>query len=209
MEIIQQYSVKVNGDKKLLTKLRGVLNNVEKETDIEELINRVYNWKPRPIIFLDVDGVLNNEEFFKKRLERKHTDSWSERYLCPILVEKLNKITDLTNARIVFSSSHRRNWDTEEEMAENLKNGGIKADIIGRTPKLFFENGTHSVPRGCEIKAWIERNIGDKVSEFKYVILDDDSDMLYWQRKNFVQTDGQLGLTDEGVHKAIKILNGE
>jgi len=169
----------------------------------------------RPIIFLDVDGVLNNEEFFKNRLTSSSSDSWSKRYICPILLGRLNNIIIETFARVVFSSSHRFNWETEKEMIENLKEAGVVGDIIGRTPRLRFDSELdykYSVPRGCEIKAWIELNkgiLGDKVSKFKYVILDDDSDMLYWQRNNFVQTDGQLGLTEENVKQAIKILNGE
>lgn len=42
--------------------------------------------------------------------------------------------------------------------------------------------------------------------DYSYVILDDDSDMLYEQRNYFVQTT-QEGLTEEDVSKAIKILN--
>lgn len=167
----------------------------------------------KPIIFLDVDGVLNNEEFFKNRLKQPTSDIWSKRYICPILLGRLNTIILETSARIVFSSSHRFNWVTEKEMIENLKEAGVLGDIIGRTPRLRFDpelNYGYSVPRGCEIKAWIELNksiLGDKVSKFKYVILDDDSDMLYWQRDNFIRTDGHLGLTDENVKQAIKILN--
>lgn len=43
----------------------------------------------------------------------------------------------------------------------------------------------------------------------KYVILDDDSDMLDTQRNNFIHTDWEVGLTEENVNDAIKILNND
>lgn len=43
--------------------------------------------------------------------------------------------------------------------------------------------------------------------ESKYVILDDDSDMLYWQRNNFILIDRFVGLTMGNVFQAKKILN--
>lgn len=43
--------------------------------------------------------------------------------------------------------------------------------------------------------------------DFTYVILDDDIDMLYIQRNNFVITDTVDGLTKAKANKCIKILN--
>lgn len=48
----------------------------------------------------------------------------------------------------------------------------------------------------------------EKQEPYKYVILDDDSDMLDTQSNNFIRTDWRAGLTEENVNKAIKILNG-
>lgn len=68
----------------------------------------------------------------------------------------------------------------------------------------------YSVPRGCEIKAWLELNkekLGDKMSKVKYVILDDDSDMLYWQREHLFLTDAYAGLTKNIAYRVINYLN--
>lgn len=160
------------------------------------------------VIFLDLDGVLNHEKFFLKRLKLK-PETWHERYFCSQSVEKLNKITDETGAKIVFSSSHRFRFKTLQELKDNFKLAGVKGELIGITPKLKYENNPYSVPRGCEIKAWIENNkgiLGDKVSKFKYAILDDDSDMLYWQRKSFFKTSRKTGITDSIVKRVIKHL---
>ena len=43
--------------------------------------------------------------------------------------------------------------------------------------------------------------------DYTYVILDDDSDMLYDQRNNFIQTHMYDGLSEDDVKKAIEILN--
>ena len=65
---------------------------------------------------------------------------------------------------------------------------------------------THrSVPRGCEIAEYIETTYGYD-AEVKYVILDDDSDMLLHQQKNFIWIDGYAGLTEEHVAHIIKLL---
>lgn len=162
-----------------------------------------------PIIFLDLDGVLNYENFWVGRMKRPIREEWHVKYFCPLAVERLNKITDQTNSRIVFSSSHRFHFDTFEELKEGFKLAGVTGTLIGVTPKLKYTDDTYSVPRGCEIKAWMERNkgiLGAKISEVKYAILDDDSDMLYWQRNSFFCTKGKGGLTDAITNRIIKHL---
>jgi hypothetical protein len=162
-----------------------------------------------PIIFLDLDGVLNYENYWVNRKKIPLREEWHEEYFCPVAVKRLNKITDATKARIVFSSSHRFHFETFVELVEGFKLAGITGKLIGITPKLRFTDNKYSVPRGCEIKSWIEENkgiLGDKVSNFKYAILDDDSDMLYWQRNNFFCTKGKGGLTESIANRVIKHL---
>jgi|TARA_R110000744_G_scaffold32503_3_gene76064 hypothetical protein len=173
----------------------------------------------KKFIFLDLDGVLNHEAWFVSEQSRVNhtndTDSWVGRYFDPNKVTLLNQLTSLTDAKIVFSSSHRHHFETLKELKSAFKVAGIDAEMIGVTPKLYFiaqDNIEYhySVPRGCEIKAWFELNkgiLGNKLTKVPYVILDDDSDMLYWQRNNFVHLDSKFGLTQENVDKAIEILN--
>ena len=163
-----------------------------------------------PIIFLDLDGVLNYENYWVNRRKRPLREEWHIRYFCPLAVKRLNRITDETKARIVFSSSHRFHFETFAELKEGFKLAGITGELIGITPKLRYVDDTYSVPRGCEIKAWMERNkgiLGAKISEVKYAILDDDTDMLYWQRKSFFCTKGKGGLTEAISNRVIKHLN--
>ena len=57
---------------------------------------------------------------------------------------------------------------------------------------------------------WIEDNeklVGSYYSFNNYVIFDDDSDMLYWQRNNFIHIDGYFGLSPNHCYRAKNILN--
>jgi hypothetical protein len=170
------------------------------------------------LIFLDIDGVMNNELFYttkhqhirhKEAKEDAPEGSWDIDERCVIL---LNHIINKTKAKVVISSSWRSSYSIEEfqTIFEYL---GFRGEIISKTPHLVFRSSVeynYSVPRGCEIKAWLELNkniLGDKMSKTKYVILDDDSDMLYWQRNNYFLVDGYTGLTPNLAYRVIKYLN--
>lgn len=173
------------------------------------------------IIFLDIDGVLNNQLFyteidqatrFKQSKEDAPLGSCDIDSRC---IGLLNHIIDKTGAKVVISSSWRQG-KTIEELTYILNYCGFIGEIIGKTPYLQFksnlENYNYSVPRGCEIKAWIETNkdiLGSKVLKLKYVILDDDSDMLYWQRDNYFLVDGYCGITPNLAYRVIRFLNNE
>lgn len=166
----------------------------------------------RCFVFVDVDGVLNNEIWYssKECLEISKDDTKNEeRYFDPRCVSLLNDFTDRSGAKIIVSSSWR-NGRTLTELQDLFKRMGITGEVISKTPQLRFENNKKSVPRGCEIKAWLEDNkqiLGDKISKVRYVILDDDNDMLWWQRNNYIQVDSFCGITYNTVEKALAILN--
>lgn len=157
------------------------------------------------LIFLDVDGVLNSQKYFSKIKGDMSVDQ-TRRFFDPEAVKNLNDITDKTGAKIVISSTWRKTR-TLEELQELFKEVGITGEVIGKTPQLYFKGpngGSRSVPRGVEIKEWLEQN-GIKPHLFRsYVIIDDDSDMLYNQRMNFFNTDWDFGL---GPSMAYRIIN--
>lgn len=154
------------------------------------------------VIFLDIDGVLNNAtcnyidvEFGRFGRTREFIDR-----KC---VDILNRITDETGAVIVVSSTWRIGQSLED-LINLFKQIGITGKVIGKTDRL---QEPYSL-RGNEIYKWIDDNIEVSRWDFKeYVIIDDDSDMLLWQLNHFVHTDGQIGLTDKDADKAIEILN--
>ena len=159
------------------------------------------------IIFLDIDGVLNYMSHFKSVKGKGEDKTY---FFCKECVSRLNKITDKTGAKIVLSSTWRKG-KTLEQLKDLFELVGITGELIGKTPTLYFENWSQSVPRGCEILHWIQENkgiLGTNLLNWKdYVILDDESDMLYWQRKNLFQTDSSgIGLTDNMTYKIINFL---
>jgi hypothetical protein len=80
------------------------------------------------------------------------------------------------------------------------------APFIDKTPSCC------SGIRGCEIYKWIidhiDYDIRDDKSKFRYAIIDDEGDMLLWQKDDFFQTSFETGITPEVVDRVIKHLNG-
>jgi hypothetical protein len=165
------------------------------------------------IIFLDIDGVLNSELYYKSERTKPDgevlidpRDAWRCNDIDPLSVSYLNEIIDKTGAKVVISSTWRHLGI--EKLQFILGNRGFTGEIIGLTPR-----GCEGCVRGNEILGWVRSNkplIGDDYHDFNsYVILDDDSDMLYWQRNNFILVDGYVGLTPSNAYKAIRTLEGK
>jgi len=149
----------------------------------------------KKIIFLDIDGVLNCEESMHKIIRGQKMTM-----IDPYRTLLLDRIIQATGAEVVLSSSWRHS-------DENFK------DINEKVVKLLDRTGSCcSGIRGAEIYSWIKKNISweeRKDNNFRYVILDDDSDMLLWQKDHFFQTTfkGDGGLTEEIAQKVIEHLN--
>lgn len=166
------------------------------------------------IIFLDIDGVLNNRKWFERSTKEKKFKEWPARDVCIWNVAELNKITDATDALIVVTSTWRLGT-TLNKLKELFRKTGVTGTIVGKTLKLsLMAKGVFvgdDMPRGLEIDHWIN-TVGKKalkIDPFKfksYVILDDDEDILYKQRDNYIKVDGRYGLTGEDTEKIIKLL---
>ena len=175
------------------------------------------------IIFLDIDGVLNHEKAYEKG-ECRFIEHGNTRYEAFSISSKklLNELIKETGAKIVVSSTWRSkgiDW-----LKEVWKKERMNGEIIGITPRIMTRDG-HSVPRGVEIEDWLSRNnyrhINYSAEEQyrymmksgidSYVILDDDSDMLYNQRNHFVHIlhdpNNKAGFNPECKNKALGILN--
>jgi hypothetical protein len=155
------------------------------------------------IIFLDIDGVLNCESAYRngecQYQEWVWEDGRKDHYqrFCVRIKELLNKLIDETGAKIVISSTWRHSgiefmkkvWDIEE----------MSGEIIGITPSMRAKG--YSIPRGMEIAYYLNNDLQfhhinwnevvqqeymDKSGVENYIIIDDDSDMLYNQRNHFV-----------------------
>jgi 2-hydroxy-3-keto-5-methylthiopentenyl-1-phosphate phosphatase len=157
------------------------------------------------VIFLDFDGVLNHEKFYRGRFDKRYDLDYVEvphpySEIDPECVSILNYIIEKTGALVVLSTSWRHSGT--DYCIDILLNRGFKGDVIDRTPD-FWESWS---VRGNEIQHWIDTNRSKEGIE-SYVILDDDSDMLLSQKNNFVRVDFRYGLTMELAETVISILN--
>lgn len=173
------------------------------------------------VLFLDIDGVLNSENWFAYRIycvknnmvnilmNFVDTDDRNIKHKLTMLddraIANLNRIIEETGCKVVLSSSWRSSIESENIFTRNLlKLKGFKYEFYDVTPRLWFSD--FSIRRGEEIKFWLDKE-SEKHEIESFVILDDDSDMLPEQMNNFIHVDGQVGLTDRDVLKAIEILN--
>ena len=173
------------------------------------------------VLFLDIDGVLNSENWFAYRIycvknnmvnilmNFVDTDDRNIKHKLTMLddraIANLNRIIEETGCKVVLSSSWRSSIESENIFTQNLlKLKGFKYEFYDVTPRLWFSD--FSIRRGEEIKFWLDKE-SEKHEIESFVILDDDSDMLPEQMNNFIHVDGQVGLTDRDVLIAIEILN--
>lgn len=132
------------------------------------------------VLFLDVDGVLNNYEMMHKE----------EYALCAFMINRLKRIIEATNATIILSSSWRLFEDRRECLRNTLEKHGLKWE--GRTPFIG------PAKRCVEIEEWLERNDVDK-----FAIIDDSKE----EHPFLFRTDINVGLTDEIADQVIEHLN--
>lgn len=162
------------------------------------------------VIFLDIDGVLNSQLFYEKksqddRCEEKAEIHFYEKMIDKDAVELLNKMVAETGAKVVISSTWRKGKNIEW-LQNVLKSRGFRHEVLDKTPVLWLSKNCESnitVPRGVEIMAWLK----DHPEVKRYVIFDDDSDMLFWQKENYFRVDGYCGLTPNLVYRATRYLN--
>lgn len=149
----------------------------------------------KPILFLDVDGVLNASGKTKQRFQGCLG-------LCPSMVERLRRILRETGCHVVLSSTWRKYPDHVKHLAKTI--GRLWGErCIGETPILDEKSGAwlwSAKTRGDEIAAWLRENYIDR-----FVILDDDRDMG-GLLPHLVETDTFVGLTDEIADEVIKRL---
>ena len=164
------------------------------------------------IVFLDFDGVLNSDRWFEEPGVRSMAFN-TMAALDPQAVARLSRITEITGAQVVITSSWRQNdhWQT---LGELLKELGFAGRVIGALPwyepehfnlpeETYWSNG-----RGLEIAVWLEQNLdADQLQSMAIAILDDDADM-WILRDRLVQTSpASGGLCDEHVEMATELLN--
>lgn len=143
------------------------------------------------VLFLDVDGVLNSEEWFRADPHKTDSDWLGLRSVDPTKVEIIKVVLAETGATLVLSST----WRLVADYVQTLRDFGLPIDDT--TPVLETSN------RGEEITAWLRLHPEADV----IAIVDDDDDAgdceLY---PRLVQTTWQRGLQPEHATKLIRLL---
>ena len=162
-----------------------------------------------PLLFLDIDGVLNSVSWQARRETKAAAvivpdaaavivpdNAYWLRSIDPDAVARLNRLLNETGAGVIISSTWREML-TLPELRGVLGQRGFTGTIVGRTPTL----DTH---RWSEILACLAGH--DPLPPF--VALDDDPLHHYGcdQPRRFVRTDYRVGLQDAQVDRCIQFL---
>lgn len=164
------------------------------------------------VIFLDIDGVLVTErgmEYLSNDGEdtSKIHDENGHPHFCPLSVSKLKMLIEMTQAKIVVSSTWRHSG--LDFLKQLWKERNMPGEIIDITPS------SKDRVRGYEIDKWLKskgyyypksnwdapmwEELRQKCEIKNYCIIDDDTDMLINQYEHFVKTDPYNGLAGHGV----------
>lgn len=158
------------------------------------------------VLFLDIDGVINTQRSVSNprvQPEGFTANLYGVSKLDPICVARLNKLLEITQASVVISSSWRLLFDDVKDLAKYLTSEGVVANIIDKTPRWAksYIPGQMKYGRGLEIQEWLDEH--PEVT--KFVILDDDSDMLHLM-PYLVKTSWAEGLEDHHIEQVVRML---
>ena len=158
----------------------------------------------RPVLFLDIDGVILPGSALRDQLTRK-ARKLRDGYLFPHeITARLNRIAIETGAQVCVSSS----WRYDELFRERFVRAGFAGvyhdDWRTRTDMAMSQGGLYlGRTRGDEIAAWLNEHPDVR----SWAIVDDDPDMLPNQLDRFVQTDFETGLTDAAAEQVRGLLS--
>lgn len=156
-----------------------------------------------PLIFLDIDGVLNSH---------RSVFSEDETPLDPENIACFNRIVSATGAGIVVISTWRY-FTPFDELRRYFAEAGILGEIVDIAPDLITgvsNEAARLVTRGQEVHAWFaEQGAADPCAPGEvFVILDDRADHEPYLDR-LVLTSIECGLTDADADRAIALLTGK
>lgn len=150
------------------------------------------------VLFLDIDGVLNCEDFYRATRERTGRPA-RHLALCKDRMALLNGVIAASGCTVVVSSTWRRDTRCRDLLRRRGFKGRFHRDW--RTDWLrCFEKP--DLIRGDEIADWLERHPTER-----WAIVDDDSDMRPEQKSRFVQTSYKSGLMLGHVERLVELLS--
>lgn len=161
------------------------------------------------VVFLDNDGVGNNEATYARNKKRKDNlgilsppPDWLE----PELLARVNAICERTGAVVVSSSSWALTLPPEYSVAGVLASRGLTARVVDACPSSC-PNGVKAEECDARMNA-INRWLATHPRVKRWVILDDTA----WRGlpdDRTVRTDIRVGITDTDVERAVMILQSQ
>lgn len=152
------------------------------------------------VLFLDIDGVLNSDDYFNNRPDTDYRPyPFSE--FDPEAVKRINRVLD--NCDLLVLSSDWRMYSNIKDVLIKVGIDANKVENMLLTPYLgdvFTEN-----LRSHEID-FVVKNLKKKYKKLNYVIIDDLLEFMLFQKVHLVHTFYKDGLTDKKANKAIEIL---
>lgn len=169
------------------------------------IVGRLRDFWNIPVIFLDIDGVMNSVQQAVAYTRTQEYDPYRD-VCCPMAMSNLMRILEeVEDCHIIISSTWRGGTSISCLRRIFVEWGFPKnyaRRIVAKTPHIFRKGTYKDVLRGTEIE-WFRK----KFRVNRYVIIDDNSDMRANQKKRFVQTRGCHGLQWNDAQRAIDILN--
>ena len=165
----------------------------------------------KKIVFLDIDGVLNSN-FWNENHQREISDGT---LIDESKVKLLCKLVKDTDAQIILHSGWKYWFDSDlkplckeaDKLSDLLEKEGLT--IAGVTPDHATDeirtSKRFSLVKAGEILAWLEQH--NDVDE--WVVLDDLDLHNAVIEMHQVRTDQRIGLTDEDVERAKRVLQND
>ena len=164
-------------------------------------------------IFLDIDGVMNNQEDWLNKAKNNLEEFEDHRMFCDKAWELLSDVCSTTNARVVLSSSWRLGFknhngyivcksDTDplsQRLLSYFKKYNI--ELVGLTTN-------HYDYRGKQIHDYVKRHL---FATDKWVVLDDENCDItgYCTEEQMIKTEWLTGLLPEHCERIVKYFKGE
>jgi len=162
----------------------------------------------RPVLFLDIDGVMNSQAHYD-RLKARGEPTPPAGWLDPVLVARVNEVCRVTCAEVVITSSWRTCYDKGglDFVRATLREAGFTGEVIDGTPDLCERAPDGSLlrvaeTRGDEIRLWLGENPG----RGRWAVVDDLD--LGMDAARHVRTDLAHGITGENAEALVWALGG-
>ncbi len=169
-------------------------------------------------LFLDIDGVLNHQEWYERTWEKRKKQEVKYPYceFDPLCVERVNRILNETGAKLVISSS----WRNDPYLSDTFKEVGLPTEF-DKTMNYYQASVMGLETRGQEINYYLTKGTGCMNKNVRYVIIDDDNDFTAEQQLTTLfrtaaspcdepyEKNGGTGLTEKLTNEIIGYLNRE